>query len=95
MTDLMDRPFGELHEIYRIVYLRAEAQAKADKERQEKEKAQEEAKRKSKGLHAPMRYRPNKPTDVKPQIDSTYVPSALEAEAMEDMLEELADGSVM
>ena len=37
------------------------------------------------------------PTDVndKPQTDTSYTPSPLEAEALADMMEELSEGGVM
>ena len=34
----MDRPFNEIHEIYRILYLRSEAQKKIEEEREKNEK---------------------------------------------------------
>ena len=37
----MECPFRELHELYKIVYDKAEAHAKAEKERQEKEKQEQ------------------------------------------------------
>ena len=83
----MDRPFNELHELYRIVYLRAEAQAKAEKERQEKE---EREKKYGKGgpQHSQLNRRP--PTDVNQPPNLNISPMA--AEEMEDALEDLAEG---
>lgn len=82
----MDRPFRELHEIYRIVYLKAEKQAQDEekrkaKEAEEKKKEQE----RSRGSH-PM-YQ-NRPTDVMPtnQMDTL---SPAQAEALEDALEDI------
>ena len=69
----MDRPFNEIHEIYRILYLRSEAQKKAEEEREKEEKKNKKH-----------------PTQ-KSLTDVNTVPelSPLEAEAMEDALEEL------
>lgn len=74
----MDRPFNEIHEIYRILYLRSEAQKKAEEEREKEEREKEEKKNKK------------HPTQ-KSLTDVNTVPelSPLEAEAMEDALEEL------
>lgn len=84
----MDRPFNELHELYRIVYLRAEAQAKAEKERQEKE---EREKKQGKGgpPHPQINRKP--PTDVNNNMPDLNL-SPLAAEEMEDALEDLAEG---
>lgn len=94
----MDRPFRELHELYRILFLRAEAQAKKDKEeaeKKEREQKEEEQKNRPKGISQPMYYKPDRQlTDVKQQNDLS-APSPLEAEALEDALEELAEGGLM
>lgn len=68
----MERPFNEIHEIYRILYLRSEAQKQAEEEREKKEKEK------------------NKQPTQKSLADVNTVPelSPLEAEAMEDALEE-------
>ena len=83
----MDRPFNELHELYRIVYLRAEAQAKAEKERQEKEE-REKGRKKGGPPHPQINRQP--PTDVNNMPDLNLSPMA--AEEMEDALEDLAEG---
>ena len=84
----MDRPFRELHEIYRIVYLKAEKQAQDEekrkaKEAEEKKKEQE----RSRGSYRSPMYQ-NRPTDVMPtnQMDTL---SPAQAEALEDALEDL------
>lgn len=82
----MDRPFNELHELYRIVYLRAEAQAKAEKERQEKE----EREKKYKGGQSNRQINRKQPTDVNQPPNLNLSPMA--AEEMEDALEDLAEG---
>ena len=59
----MDRPFRELHELYRILFLRAEAQAKKDKEeaeKKEREQKEEEQKNRPKGISQPMYYKPDR-----------------------------------
>lgn len=83
----MDRPFNELHELYRIVYLRAEAQAKAEKERQEKE---EREKRNGKGGPPYPQINRQPPTDVNNTPNLNLSPLAVEE--MEDALEDLAEG---
>lgn len=85
----MDRPFNELHEIYRIVYLRAEAQAKAEKERQEKEEREKKAK------NGPKYPQINRlpPTDVS-KTSHNQSSTSLAAGDMEDVLEELAEGGL-
>ena len=87
----MDRPFNELHELYRIVYLRAEAQAKAEKERQEKEE-----KEKANGKGGPKYPQINRqpPTDVNNQPNQNQTISPLAAEAMEEAFEDLAEGGI-
>ena len=89
----MDRPFNELHELYRIVYLRAEAQAKAEKERQEKE--EKEKKYEKGGPKYPQINRPQSP-DVKysSQHVQNQAISPLAAEAMEEAFEDLAEGGI-
>ena len=79
----MDRPFRELHEIYRIVYLKAEKQAQDEEKRKAKEKKKEQER--SRGSR-PM-YQ-NRPTDVMPanQMDTL---SPAQAEALEDALEDI------
>lgn len=91
----MDRPFAELHEIYRIVFLRQEAQIKAEEEKKKKEEADERAR-------LQQTYRP--PTGLKQlpyqynerQQPNSYesAPSIIELDAMEDALEELSEGSI-
>ena len=83
----MDRPFNELHELYRIVYLRAEAQAKAEQERQEKEE-QEKKYGKNGSSYPQINRKP--PTDVNRPPNLNLSPMA--AEEMEDALEDLAEG---
>ena len=68
ILELMDAPFRDVHELFRIVYLRNEAMAKAEKERQEKEaREKEEAdkrERYSRGQPPPPSYRRvSSPTD--------------------------------
>lgn len=72
----MDRPFNEIHEIYRILYLRSEAQKKAEEEREKKEKEKENNKK--------------QPTQKKlTDVNSVPNPSPLEIEALEDAFDEL------
>ena len=93
-------PFREIHEIYRIVLLRAEAQAKAEKEREETEKKQKEeqeaAERARKGLPPLLKKLPSdvKVEQQKKQQDKKSQLPSLNAEMLEDVFEELADGGV-
>lgn len=73
----MDRPFNEIHEIYRILYLRSETQKKIEEEREKKEKEKEKNK-KPQPAQRPL-------TDV----HNIPEPSPLEIEAMEDALDEI------
>ena len=87
----MDRPFRELHELYKILYERAEAQQEAEKARKEKE-AEEERKRreseKARGIRAPQYIR-ELPPDAITTESTIPQPSPLEMEALEDALEEM------
>lgn len=86
----MDRPFKELHEIYRIVYLKAEKQAQAEEERKAKEAEEKKKKERERSMGSlpsnPM-YQ-NRPTDVMPtnQMDTL---SPAQAEALQDALEDI------
>ena len=86
----MDRPFREVHELYKILYQRAEAQQEAEKARKEKE--EEEARRereanRPKGINS-YRLSDNKPSDA--SNNSTMPePSPFEMEALEDAFEEM------
>lgn len=89
----MEAPFDYLHELYRIVYLRSEAQAKKAKEEEE---ARQDEERKKKGMSSgiilPPGYRP--PIDAKQNNQPPSV-SPIEAEALEDALEELTEGGMV
>lgn len=80
VLDLMDRPFREVHELYKILYQRAEAQQKEAEEREKKEKEEEERHKRQGG---PKRQ---KPTDAASTIPT---PSPLEMEALEEMFEDM------
>lgn len=82
----MDRPFRELHEIYRIVYLKAEKQAQDEEKRKAKE-AEEKKKEQERSRGSRPMYQ-NRPTDVMPtnQMDTL---SPAQAEALEDALEDI------
>lgn len=80
---MFDRPFKELHELYRIVYLRAMAQAKIEEDR----KAQEAKNNKNKAPHRKL------PPDAQ-TTNSFNAPSPMEAEALEDAFEEMMEGGV-
>ena len=81
----MDRPFREVHELYKILYERAEAQQKAEEERRKKEEEeQRREQQRNKGLPANRKL-----ADVPPPSTPSCEPSPMEAEAIEDMLEEI------
>lgn len=85
----MDRPFKELHEIYRIVYIKAEKQAQAEEERKAKEaEAKKKERERSMGPHPRNPMYQNRPTDVMPtnQMDTL---SPAQAEALQDALEDI------
>lgn len=89
VIDLMDRPFREVHELYRILYLRAEAQQKAEEERIKKE--EEEAKKQQKQKGGPQRPTPTPSTmstDVNQQELSPSMPP-IAMDELEDALDEL------
>lgn len=82
----MDRPFREIHELYKILFERAEAQQAAEKARKEKEA--EEAKKRNeanrpKGINSGQYM-----NDMLPDA-STQQPSPLEIEALEEALEDI------
>ena len=80
----MDRPFREVHELYKILYQRAEAQQKAEEERQKKE--QEEENKRKRQVGPTPQYSKQQPPDA---INTMPTPSPLEMEALEDMFEEI------
>lgn len=103
----MERPFRELHELFRIVYKRSEAQAEAERKRQEEEKKKAEAEaarnknaNRARGFeYASMMHNMNKPTDV---IDETTPPdyqtaasAPYDMDDLEEAFEEMAGGGVM
>ena len=95
----MELPFRELHELYKIVYERAEARAKAEKERQEEEQRQkqkeEDEERRRKGLPPQLRREP--PPDAKTIVKPNDMPisSPEEADELEEMLEEMTEGGAI
>lgn len=94
----MDRPFREIHELYRIVFLRAKEQEEKEKQRQEEEEKERQAKDQSDirrgAIHPHIRREP--PSDAATvKKDKSLTPSSqLEIEALEDAFEELAEGGV-
>jgi hypothetical protein len=76
----MDRPFREVHELYKILYQRAEAQQKEAEEREKKEKEEEQKKHQKNGSNK------QQPTDASSTIPT---PSPLEMEALEEMFEDM------
>lgn len=94
----MDRPFRELHELYKILYERAEAQKKADEERQKKEEEEERARQKLKADEniAPYQIHREPPPDAtKITPDDNIIPSPYEVEALEEVFEEMAEGGII
>lgn len=82
VLDLMDRPFREVHELYKILYQRAEAQQKEAEEREKKEKEEEKKRQRQNGQNN-VRQQP-------PDAASTIpTPSPLEMEALEEMFEDM------
>ena len=93
----MDRPFRELHELYKILFERAEAQKKAEEERAAKEA--EDAKKRRNEEHERNkvfpRINPMRPSDGNQINLDNITPSPLEAEALEEAFEEMADGGIV
>lgn len=83
----MNRPYREIHELYKILFERAEAQQAAEKARQEKE-AEEEKKRieanRPKGIKSNQYV-----NDTLPDASTIQQPSPLELEALEEALEDM------
>lgn len=77
----MDRPFREVHELYKILYQRAEAQQKAEEELQKKEQEEEKKRQSQSGQNSKQQ-----PSDA---IDTMPTPSPLEMEALEEMFEDI------
>lgn len=78
--------------------MRAEEQARKDAE--EKAKEEEEQKKKQregapKGIHPPSYYAPKPKQQPLTDVNPMSQPTRLEAEAMEDAFEELAEGGVI
>ena len=91
----MDRPFRELHELYKILFERAEAQKTAEEERraqEEKDAAEKEKAEVARGAKLPQIRRAPPPDAV--TSPNNLTPSPLEAEALEEAFEELAEGGV-
>lgn len=84
----MDRPFREVHELYKILYERAEAQQAAEKARQEKE-AEEERKKRQADKSKPPQFVRQPPSDAITSKSTITEPSPFELEALEDVLEEI------
>ena len=84
----MDRPFRELHELYKILYERAEAQQEAEKARKEKE-AEEERKRQQANRPKGINSGPYSREPLSDAPSTIPEPSPLELEALEDALEEM------
>lgn len=94
----MDRPFRELHELYKILYERAEAQRKADEEKRKREEEEERAKEKSeveRGIRHPQIHREPPPDAIRTTSDDNIMPSPYEAEALEEAFEEMTEGGIM
>lgn len=93
----MDMPFNELHEFYRIAYLRMQARMEAQKAEEKKRKEEEEKERiKERQQHLSQARGPRKPwtpTDVNKTTSKTTVPPS--SVTMEDIEEFLEDGGLI
>lgn len=80
----MDRPFREIHELYKILYQRAEAQAAAEAKRREEEekKAKEQERAKNSARVPPDAMR-------MPANNVGMQPSTLDVETLEEVLEDM------
>ena len=89
-----DLPFYKLHEFYRLVFLRMKAQEEEEERKAEQEWINENKERAKKGL-APL----SKPAGGfrnrnKSNGNNNTGPSSLQAEMLEDSLEEMFEGGV-
>lgn len=89
VVELMDRPFMELRELYRIALKREEARAAAEKAREEEEKRKEEAEKRR------QKYprNPNRPQTTQQQ-NLPALPH-MDEDELEEALEEMAGGGIM
>lgn len=98
IQDLYNAPFWQVHELYKIVVERAEAQKKAEEERIHKEKEEEERQKREEARKAGRPYRPSPPerpvTQNSVPVDESNnnmpTPSpAVSTDDMEEFFEEL------
>mgnify|MGYP004478991129 CR=1 FL=1 len=80
--DMLNAPFDDIHSLYKIVFLRSEAQKERAKEEERKAKQQELNKNNT-------RYNTYKPTDEVPKSPSL---SNISEDDLEDAIEEMAEG---
>ena len=88
----MAMPFYEVHELYRLLFIRSQAQAK-EREEREKEESKDKPpyeKRTFGGGIAPSYNNHKKPTDVNKPIETDSL-TPFEAEQLQDALEEIME----
>lgn len=95
----MEAPFAEVHEFYRIAYLRMQARMEAQKEEEEKHKKEEEQRRmqeRQNDLRNNARgpRKPWNPTDAK-HINNQSKPSTPPSIDVDDLEELLEDGGLI
>lgn len=97
ISDIYNAPFWQVHELYKIVVERAEAQRKAEEERQRKEKEEQERQAREEARKAGRPYRPppssnNRPNSVPVDESNNNMPSpspSISNDDMEEFFEEL------
>lgn len=80
--DMLNAPFNDIHSLYKIVFLRSEAQKERAKEEERKAKQQELNKNNT-------RYNTYKPTD---EVLKSPSLSNISEDDLEDAIEEMAEG---
>lgn len=94
ILDLIECPFNEIHELYKIVYDKAEARAKEEEEKAKREREEEERKKQSertaKGMPQLIKRNPV-PTDGSNNKKSNST-SSFSSDDLEDAFEELIEG---
>ena len=81
----MDRPFREIHELYKILYQRAEAQ----KLKEEEEAKARENEQRDKGKQSTAKQVPSD-ASITPAVNNPGIqPSSMELEALEEAFEDM------
>ena len=91
-SELYNAPFWQVHELYKIVVERAEAQQKAEEERQRKEKEEERRQKEAEARKAGRPYKPLPELQQSVPVDESNnmpTPSPISSDDLEEFFEEL------